>query len=159
MSLATLMVACVFRRHRRGQRAAAARLHDVDIATDKVPCFEMRIYVEDDDLSCDFTMRVEYAELGSRELLLECIARAAFEATEISFDFNSACLELLEHKGGLPTVVRTDADCKRVRGAAGLRITTGGRPAGVSRAARTAAPRVGSLLHDADDDTTTELIL
>lgn len=98
-------------------------------------------------------MRVEYAELSSRDLLLESIARAAFEATEMSFDFSTACLEQLG-RGSDTKILRTDADCRRVRGAAGLRVTTGklsvhsspSRPA-----ARTAPQPVDSLLHSQED--------
>jgi len=160
----------VLHRHQASSRAraAASGLYDADdLATDKVPWFETRVYIEDDDLTCDFTMRVEYAELSSRDLLLECIARAAFEATEISFDFSTACLEILQHSDST-IVVRTDADCRRARGASGLRITTGARATPVTqpngKAARTAGPREGSLLYtepegEAEEQDGVELIL
>ena len=85
------------------------------------------------------------ASWTAQELLLECIARAAFEATEISFDFHSATLERIE-RNGHATVVKTDGDCRRIRSAAGLRVSTG-RHAGFGHAkAMKAAPSPSTLL-------------
>ena len=153
--VATLLVAglCAYRRRQKGRHArAVSQLYDdMAAASGETPWFETRVYIEHEDISCDFTMRVEYAELSSRELLLECIARAAFEATEISFDFSTATLERLERKGHA-TVVKTDRDCRSIRSAAGLRVSTGrhagfGTPKAMS-AAPSASPGTlpGSML-------------
>ena len=169
LGLVTLigLVKCVLRQHRRGSRSArSAHADEVPLAEGEQPWFETSIYVEDDDLSCDFTMRVEHAELQSRELLLECIARAAFEATEIAFDFEEATLERLELHSDAH-VIKTDADCRRLwgSGAAGLRVTcTGGRTPRGKAATRTAPARLGSLLHggggeEDGDEREIELIL
>ena len=87
--------------------------------------------------------RLACASPAAQDLLLECIARAAYEATEFAFDFSGATLELLDRRGKA-TVVKTDGDCRRIRGAAGLRVSTGRHARGLNgRAARTA----GSLLY------------
>ena len=165
LAVAVLASAGLWWRHQQSQskrkRAAAAR-YDIEYANEDEPWFETQIFIEDEDLSCDFTMRVEYAELSSRELLLECIARAAFEATEFSFDFSTACLEILGTHGSATSFVRTDADCRRISDDAdeisGLRVTTGKSVLlpghGPKVAARTAATaEVGSLLYaDLEDD-------
>ena len=95
-----------------------------------------------------------------QDLLLECIARAAFEATEIAFDFGSASLETIDRKGHA-TRVQSDADCRRVRGANGLRISTRAPLLRSSvNAVRTSQPPVGSLLHASEDeDEESEIIL
>ena len=67
LGLVTLigLVTCVLRQHRRGSRSArSAHAEEVPLGEGEQPWFETSIYVEDDDLSCDFTMRVEHAELG-----------------------------------------------------------------------------------------------
>jgi hypothetical protein len=59
-----LLARCAHRELRKVARAS--RLFDVTLGAGEVPWFETRIYVEDDELTCDFTMRVELAELSSR---------------------------------------------------------------------------------------------
>lgn len=94
--------------------------------------FETHIWIESADVSCDFTMRLEYEELGSLEQLLDSIARAGFEATELPFDLRKACVERLDTLGHA-TAIKSDADCKSLRAAAGIRVTkasTGGDDTG-----------------------------
>ena len=122
LALLLLFLRCLLRRHRRGSRATVAdELMEGQLLKEgELPWFETRVYLETDELECDFTMRVEYAELDSRDLLLESIARAGFEATEFAFDFRTASMERLDDG----TLVRTDEDCRNLRGVKGLRIST-----------------------------------
>ena len=71
LSVATLLLVglCVYRQSRKGRHArAVSQLYDdIHVAGGgETPWFETRIYIEHEDISCDFTMRVEYAELTSR---------------------------------------------------------------------------------------------
>lgn len=103
-------------RSRRG-RDAALRIFsgdDSDVHT--------HIYIEAADVSCDFQMRFSHDELETKETLLKAIARAGFEATEMPFRFGSARVERLDDSGTAKEV-KTDADCRHLRKAKGIRVT------------------------------------
>jgi len=98
----------------------------------------------------------------AQELLLECIARAAFDATEVSFDFESAVLARIDRQGR-SAVVKTDADCQRIRerGVAALQICTRSSDAGRSAkgvAARTAPASLEGALLLADEEELHEVL-
>jgi len=150
--VAMLLIGLCMLRRRKGAhvRSSTSPMYDGQLGPGEVPWFQTHIYIEDGDLTCDFTMRVEYSEMNSRELLLECIARAAFEATEVSFDFESAVLARVDNQGRT-AIVKTDVECQRIRerGAAALRICTRSSALGNAKmkAKRTAPSRLeGSLL-------------
>ena len=103
--------------------------------------FTTEIFIEDDELSCSFMMRVEQAELTSLEVLLEAIAHAAFEATQMSFDFTQANVESIDELG-TSTMVSDDAGCALLPDAAGVRVRTSrrGQMARGTRQAHRVAP-------------------
>lgn len=161
MSVATLVLLglCVLREHRR----STGQLYD-GLSAGETPCFETHVYIEDGEMTCDFLMRLELAELSSRDLLLECIARAAFEATDISFDFASAQLARVDQSGRV-SAVKTDTDTRRIRerpdSAAALRVVSQSPVLRRGGAARTAPSRLdGAMMPAAQEwDEEHELVL
>ena len=92
--------------------------------------FETDVCIEDVDISCNFTMRLNKDELSSRDLLLESIARAGFEATETPFNFAGVRLERIDKQGKVGAI-KTDADCRKLCGASSfaLRVVRVGQDA------------------------------
>lgn len=63
------------------------------------------------------------SESHSQDALLETLARAAFDATSVSFHFDAAHMQRLGKNGHVRDVL-TDADCIALRAASGLRVFT-----------------------------------
>ena len=139
LGILALGLGAQFVRWRSARAQKPTRIYDMDDRW-----FETRVFIEDEDVSCDFTMRLTFDELSSRDLVLESIARAAFEATEMPFNFSTARLERLD-KLGNPSTVRTNADCKHLRGAASIRVI---RSAGDPRSASEAKQQLLLSPHD-----------
>ena len=62
----------------------------------------------------------------TQDLLLEAIAQAGYDATGVSFDFSAAHMERLDGDdgAGCGKLVATDEECRRLRGAKGIRVST-----------------------------------
>ena len=127
--------------------------------------FSLHIFIEDRDLSCDFVCRMDAADLSSmvrlplsegscipvhahthtlptpcfnsqwQDVLLEAISRAAFEATDVPFDFGVAHVLRVDNKGK-STDVLTDKDCMTLHKASGLRVYTDSKRYRAARARR-----------------------
>lgn len=84
------------------------------------------VYIEAAEISCDFQMRLTRDDLKLKSQLLDAISRAACEATEMTLNFASARIERLEETGQA-AAIKTDADCRRLRDAHGIRVIQSAR--------------------------------
>ena len=140
--LGILIMQCVgLYRQARGPPAAATS-------------FNLKVYIEDGDLTCNFMMRIEPSDLASIEMLLDTVSRAAYEATEISFDFTDADLQRLDALGRASAVKR-DAEVSRLRTATGIRILANSgdlEPLRKLEGSRIAVPDKGSSSRSGEEE-------
>ena len=89
---------------------------------DELGEMQTRIFIETDSISCDFTVNLDRAAIRTLDSLISAAEAAGYEATQEAIDLCDACVESLDHSGN-PTAVTTDADCRRLLDAPGIRFT------------------------------------